>query len=600
MLPGDVLQYLASRGVEVKRRTASGELICVCPWCPGDTKDTALKIRDDNGYFHCHRCDNKGGFTKLQELLGAFSNAKRFLTTPPQPATPVTTVAKPTPALEATLAAAERKLWEGGLGLEYLKIRGFTDETIKRFRFGFEPHYRFPEGERAEPGIVIPFLVGGKPVLLKRRNLAAPDTKKLISREPIGNMHPLFNVDSLAAATGGMVFMTEGELDAASMEQMGFTPCVSGDNGASHFDDAWAEALVGFDTVSVAYDNDTAGIKGFAKVAAAIGAYRVVRVVLPRGAKDANHALRIGVPSAEIQQAVDRAESPLRSSVLSYDEALRADKDEADKKILSGVGFTHWNAALGGLRPAELSIVCGEPGCGKTTLLADLARRQVMNGHAVLFGSFENRPQDIAPDIEVARIATAESPEAAEQALTLLRRHFTFVRANGKMPVDTLRDVVLYAVHRLGVQVVILDNLHAFLPYDATNERFEIDKAVDAIESLAKKYGIHVFLVVHLRKRIPGGKAERDVNDLLGSIGPGRVAHNIFHLQVTSAEKCRARLTFLKARSKAAKQGAKINLVYNPESRTFTDFEFKEEDDRANGSRFKTAETRRWGGESHD
>lgn len=591
MLP-DVQSYLASRGVEVKRSTSSGEIVCRCPWCEGGSQDT-LKVRGDDGRFHCHRCQSKGGFVRLKELLGDMSAVRRFFSPARKESAPIP---KPSAALEARLQEAERDLWAGGLGLDYLRGRGFSDETIRRFRFGYYPTYRFPGGECAEPALVIPFLQGGKPALLKMRNLTPADTKKLVARDPSGSFHPLWNVDALAESTGGMVFVTEGELDAASLEQMGFTPAVSGDGGADTFDDGWRDLLLDFDTVAVVYDNDDAGARGFEKVARALGAYRVQRVKLP-GVKDANQALREGVPVSAVRDAIDAAESPMRETVVTYDEALRSASDESAKRVLSGVGFTEWNKCLGGLRPAEVSVVCGEPGCGKTTLLGDLARRQVVNGHAVLFGSFENRPEEIAADIEVARRANSD----ADAALASLRRDLKFIRANGKMRVEQLRDVVLYAVRRFGVQIVVLDNLHAFLPYDATSERFEIDKAVDVIDGLAKQYGLHIFLVVHLRKRAQGmAKGDRDVNDLLGSIGPGRVASNVFHLRVTDAEKCRARLTFIKARSKAARQGAKIALYYDPTTRTFTDGPVKSDDDeQAPKSRFRDYR-RAAAGERHD
>jgi predicted ATPase len=576
---GDVELYLKNKGIQFVRRYASGEMVYHCPWCPDEGKDPALKVHEDDGKFHCWRCDRKGGFMALKEALGDFREIRRAVV-PSAPARPKVEP-KATPALERSLAEAEAELWAsmGKPGLKYLHERGFTDEMIRCFRFGFNQTFRFNESA-IEPAIVIPFLRDGKPVLLKRRNLAPPDTKKQIHREPVGSFHPLYNADALREAAGGTVYVAEGELDAVSLEQMGFTPAVSGDNGAGYWDDSWAEALLDFDRVLVCYDADPDGEKGFEKVAKALGGYRVARLKMPRGAKDANAALRSGVPLSEIRDAVDAAESPMRSLVLTYREALNAATADMTQKILGSVGWKHFDRALGGLRPAELSIFCGEPGCGKTTLLSDFVRRQAVNGNAVLFGSFENRPEEIAEDIALAQQDAAhESPEGAAGAVAL-ERGLIFIRASGKMAIETLRDVTLYAVRRFGVRVVILDNLHAFLPYDSSNERFEIDRAVDTIDRLTKEYAIHTVLVVHLRKRPQGmGKAERDLNDLLGSIGPGRVASNVF--LVERREHCLTRLSFLKARSKYATQGAKLLFRYNAATRRFS--EAQPEDEKISG-----------------
>ena len=116
------------------------------------------------------------------------------------------------------IAQAESALWSpGGIrALEYLKGRGLSDRTIKRFRLGYHPEdQRIPVAKWGSPidesplyiprGILIPCIVGGVVWYIKiRRPKGTP--KSLNIRAQVGAIW----ADHLRGAE--LVILTEGEL----------------------------------------------------------------------------------------------------------------------------------------------------------------------------------------------------------------------------------------------------------------------------------------------------------------------------------------------------------------------------------------------------
>lgn len=101
---------------------------------------------------------------------------------------------------------------------EYLESRGISIATQKRFNIGFVANWRHPKAPKAvptSPRCIIPTSKSSYLARDTRNNLT--DEQKRYSKSKVGKVH-IFN---LAALKNDIVFITEGEIDALSIEEVG-------------------------------------------------------------------------------------------------------------------------------------------------------------------------------------------------------------------------------------------------------------------------------------------------------------------------------------------------------------------------------------------
>jgi len=153
---------------------------------------------------------------------------------------------------------------------EYLHSRGFTDETIRKWKIYFNA-FELAIPVEDENNEIVGFVY---------RTLANQEPKY---------MHPgldkkgiLFNLHNVKGST---VRITEGPLDCIWMYQCGFTDIVSTLGTVS---DEQIELLTRFSQVDCYMDNDEAGAKATRRIGYALTRKKIpVRVaVLPEGVKD--------------------------------------------------------------------------------------------------------------------------------------------------------------------------------------------------------------------------------------------------------------------------------------------------------------------------
>lgn len=167
-----------------------------------------------------------------------------------------------------------------------MRDRAISDATMKRYDFKaydesvlskFDPEELFRAGllnvwKRpifgAHP-ILFPFKVQGRVAFLQGRAVDNnPARSKYIGCR--GTVPCLFNHDALATNPEN-VFITEGVIDAISLEEMGYGPAV-GIVGTEGFKESWLSDFRGAKKTWVATDNDEAGRAASGKL---VNAFRV-------------------------------------------------------------------------------------------------------------------------------------------------------------------------------------------------------------------------------------------------------------------------------------------------------------------------------------
>lgn len=168
------------------------------------------------------------------------------------------------------LAAATYEAAVAG-AVEYLRARGIEATTARTYRLGY-----VADGEYAGR-LAIPYITAdGSVVDIRYRALSPEQSPKYLSRP--GSKSHLFSVSSLLA-DGDTVYITEGEIDAITLNQFGFNAV--GVPGASNWQEHWKRLFDDYDRVIVVCDGDQAGRDFGKKVAERIDGATAVH--LPEG-----------------------------------------------------------------------------------------------------------------------------------------------------------------------------------------------------------------------------------------------------------------------------------------------------------------------------
>jgi hypothetical protein len=267
-----------------------------CPFCHQGTDRFAVFPEGEKPHFYCgihgNGCGAHGDVIRFVQLLRGYTSASQALdelqemgfqvgdkrTGPsyrlrPEPGMPSKVWQDQGNAL---VHAAQRYLWSsvGGSAREYLRQRGFTDETIKRFRLGYWPQwtvYTFAEwGLEREgtfwmrPSIIIPCYE--KEVLWGINRRLTEYTGKERERHKQGGKLPprymqvkgsgngLFNVDAIEVDKP--VVVTEGAFCAMTVAQETGCAAVATGSTKGAQTSRWVAALALASHILVAFDND--------------------------------------------------------------------------------------------------------------------------------------------------------------------------------------------------------------------------------------------------------------------------------------------------------------------------------------------------------
>ena len=257
-------------GRSVKLQKAGREFKACCPF--HNEKTPSFYVNDEKGFYHCFGCQAHGDAIRfLTDARGLpFIDAVKELADAagmelPAPDPQARAKAERALGLYDAMEAAQRFFEEQLAGIEggearaYLQERGISEETRRRFGFGYAPDARgklkgalrefgndklveagllvAPEGDR-EPydrfrgRLTFPIRDRrGRVIAFSARILGQGEPKYLNSPEtPIFDKgRTLFNIDRAAAASrsSGRVIVVEGQMDVIALDQAGIPEAVA-------------------------------------------------------------------------------------------------------------------------------------------------------------------------------------------------------------------------------------------------------------------------------------------------------------------------------------------------------------------------------------
>jgi DNA primase len=163
----------------------------------------------------------------------------------------------------AVVSTCQAVLWSdvGTKARGWLSRRGLANETIRRWRLGFNPDDQKLCSLWVPRGIVIPCLVAGQIWYLKVRRANGRSKYSQVS----GGQIALFGADTISKHR--TVVVTEGEFDAMLLHQEAgdLIGIVTLGSAAARLPDAWVPYLLGVQRLLGAYDTDAAGAEGAAR-----------------------------------------------------------------------------------------------------------------------------------------------------------------------------------------------------------------------------------------------------------------------------------------------------------------------------------------------
>lgn len=262
-----------------------------------------------------------------------------------------------------------------GRAWNYLtKIRGLKTETIKNFKIGLSENYE----------IATPVFKENELVDYKYRSIP-PDDR--IFRRWSNSETWCFNESGIEVANEEeYIIVTEGEIDAMSLWQLGFHNVISISSGALG-PTPWIKKIQENTKAYLCFDNDETGQEASRKIAERIGIERCWNVILPQ--KDANDFLISGGTTSEFQKLIDTAEKFKIKDVYKISEVLKNLKEKKLKRF-SAFSERLTNHLNGGIPAQSLVTISGKTGEGKSTWLLNTLIKHTEEGKPVLLVSLEN------------------------------------------------------------------------------------------------------------------------------------------------------------------------------------------------------------------
>ena len=417
MTRDEARDYMHEHGTEIFERDKSGKG-WICPICESGSGPHGTGITSKDGvHFTCWA----GCFTNCDviDIIGQIENiteypakleaaARRFGITidgnkRPTPIARKRTGEDMTKAKEegAAMTADDVQLFllEAERHLEETDYhRGISLETLRRFHVGFVPEWRHPKTPKSvptSPRLIIP--VGADSYIARDTRSNLTEEQEKYKKQLVGSRgRAIFNGDALKKATGP-IFITEGELDAMSIIDVGGEAITAGSAANWQWVLEAIKANPPDHPAILAFDNDGPGSENGRKLKIALGKEGILfgDYTPPNGAKDANEALMKdrAAFAASVQAAVDRASSLQAKNELLPVSAYLPDFVEILKNARHSVCYSTGFAELddifnGGFRPA-LYVLGAISSLGKTSLALQFADNVAQSGNDVIFVSLE-------------------------------------------------------------------------------------------------------------------------------------------------------------------------------------------------------------------
>jgi len=488
-------------GKYVKLKKIAGGLVGSCPF--HNEKTPSLNVWKNKNTFKCFGCGKSGSAIDFVMLKNNLSFVDSVLEVAKIVNFEMEYDSKEIVAPIPRLTKLSKEFLEN-----FENVRKISNNTLLQFNVT-EAMEWMPKAKAEIKVICFNYMRDGEIVNIKFRG-KNKDMKMSKGAELI-----FYNIDAIRDTDECLV--VEGEIDCLSMHEAGIYNSVSVPNGANSTKciDNCYEYFLKKKKIIIATDNDDAGRKLRDELMFRFGVDRCYFVEFPDDCKDANDVL-VKHGKEELKRIVENAVQIPIEGLVSDKERRDRMFDLYDNGMPKGTpcgiyGFDDYLRFQGGL----VTTITAPPSSGKSEFLD-----YIISGLAVKeqwrFGvfSFENQPIELhdakwAEKIVGKAFAFRKDPSnrISRQALEAVSNEiFDKFKVIEVTKVDKSIDGVLAKaeelVNKYGIKGLLIDPYNKMLhnvPAGMTETNY-INLVMTKITDFAKKYNIHVFLVVHPTK----------------------------------------------------------------------------------------------------
>lgn len=498
----DVRQYLREKGITYKevRRPDSVQAVYPCPNC-GDPKKFGVNL--ESGHFKCFR-ENNCGFN------GTWFDLQKYYGDDYKPLVKKDRLVQVKPKKE--YKKIETKTNElTPEASNFLKGRGFSDNTIKHFRI---------KSSKDGKSIMIPSFENKQLVNIKYRSIKEKKFWNEKDAKPV-----LYNMDNCTDYDA--LIITEGHFDtmAAKEYELNTVSIPSGVSDLTWIELCW-DYIEKFSRVILTFDMDQAGQDAVEKVVKRIGEWKCYKAELPY--KDLNECLLKKVEKNIIHDAIFKAKEfdhHLIERLEDYKDSLpKAQENRVGTKIK----YDKINECLRGWRTRESSVWVGKNASGKTTFIGEILLDILSNDKKCCILSLEMPYQKLL-NWYIMQYSNKSflQQENYDEFIDRYNDYLYLIKAYGSIKEDHLIDVMTYAYRKHEVEHFFIDNTSGLI-LKKNHSQNEAEKSfILRVNDFCQEYESHVHLIAHPRKSSHDNDRPGKV-DVMGSGHWTNLAHNVF------------------------------------------------------------------------
>lgn len=479
-------------GIEIPYGKTGRQVKTFCPQCRDrrtHKNDRSLSCDLSTGMFHCHYCGWSGCVAEKQ------SDWRRPFYNPAPLRTHQREYTKPTKVGNSTLSDKVLKWFAG---------RGISEATLTALKVT-EGKEWMPQKNKECNTIQFNYYKSG--ILANTKFRTGDKCFKLVSG---AELLP-YNIDSIKGQTECII--TEGEIDAMSFHEAGYTSVVSVPNGAnanlSYLDDYLEDYFDDKEVIYIAVDTDTKGVELRDELMRRLGADRCRVLVYGDECKDANEHLQKFGKASLIECLKSAPETKLEGvfTISDFEQSLDALFENGMQKGLT-IGHDNFDN-LCSFETKRLCIVTGIPGSGKSEFIDEIAERlNIRYNWRFAYFSPENAPLAYHASKLVEKFTGKKFDKQHlgygeyRQVKEHLEQDFFFISPASDFKLDTILEKAKSLVRRKGIKALVIDPYNR-LESQATgrvSETLYISETLDKLTTFAQQHDLLIILMAHPTK----------------------------------------------------------------------------------------------------